>query len=121
MKSLIPGVIIVGTGLLQPVLAGPYFNPEYNGENYGNEFIGGIVNLDFGFEDDVDRFSWFVQGGPAIVIPEDAAGKELEFAAKIGGNTNLDSEGSYSIYGELSGITGDEFGLGSKLGAKFGF
>ena len=120
MKSLISGMILVGIGLLDPVLAGPYFNPEYNGENYGNEFIGGIVNLDFGFEDDADRFSWFVQGGPAVVIPEDAD-NELEFAAKIGGNLILDSDGRYSIYGELSGITGDEFGLGSKLGAKFGF
>lgn len=30
-----------------------------------------MVNLDFGFEDNGDRFSWFLQGGPAIVIPED--------------------------------------------------
>ena len=34
MKSLISGVILVGTGLLEPVIAGPYFNPEYNGENH---------------------------------------------------------------------------------------
>ena len=120
MRSLISGLFLVGIGLFEPVLAGPYFNPEYNGENYGNDFIGGTVNLDFDFDDDGNRFSWFVQGGPAIVIPEDA-GKEQEFVAKFGGSFNLDSEGKYSIYGELSGITGDEFGLGSKLGAKFEF
>ena len=120
MKSLLSGMILVGIGLLETVLAGPYFNPEYNGENYGNDFTGGTVNLDFGFENDGNRFLWFVQGGPAIVITEDA-GKELEFAAKFGGSFNLDSDGKYSVYGELSGITGDEFGLGSKLGAKFGF
>lgn len=63
------------------LLAGPYFNPEYKGENYGDEFIGGIVNLDSGFEHDVDRFSWFVQSPPILcVIPEDT-GKELEFVA----------------------------------------
>ena len=120
MKSIISGMILVVIGLFDYILAGPYFNPEYNGENHGNEFIGGTVNLDFGFEDDDDRFSWFVQGGPAIVMPEDA-GKELEFAAKFGGSFDLDSDGKYSIYGELGGITGDEFGLSSKLGAKFGF
>ena len=120
MKSLISGMILVVIGLFDSVLAGPYFNPEYNGENYGNDFTGGTVNLDFGYEDDGNRFSWFVQGGPAIVIPEDA-GKELEFAAKFGGSFDLDSDGKYSIYGELGGITGDEFGLSSKLGAKFKF
>ena len=120
MKSLISGMIVVVIGLFDSALAGPYFNPEYNGENYGNEFTGGIFNLDFGYEDDGDRFSWFVQGGPAIVISEDA-GKELEFAAKFGGFFDLDSDGNHSIYGELGGITGDEFGLSSKLGAKFGF
>ena len=120
MKSLISGMIVVVIGLFDSALAGPYFNPEYNGENYGNDFTGGTVNLDFGFEDDSNRFSWFLQGGPAIVITEDA-GEELEFAAKFGGSFDLDPDGKYSIYGELSGITGDEFGLGSKLGAKFGF
>ena len=120
MKSLISGMILVVIGLFDSVLAGPYFNPEYNGEIYGKEFTGGMVNLDLGFENNGDRFSWFVQGGPAIVIPEDE-GKELEFAAKFGGSFNLDSEGKYSIYGELTGITGDEFGLSSKLGAKFKF
>ena len=54
------------------------------------------------------------------MITEDA-GKELEFAARFGGSFDLDSYGKYSIYGELSGITGGEFGLGSKLGSKFGF
>ena len=30
-----------------------------------------MVNLDFGFEDNGDRLSWFLQGGLEIVIPED--------------------------------------------------
>jgi hypothetical protein len=33
----------------------------------------------------------------------------------------VDAQGKYSVYGELSGITGDEFGWGSKLGAKVKF
>jgi len=120
IKRLAFGAIASMVASAGPVLAGPYFNPEYNGANYDGEYLGGTINLDVGYEGDGEGYSWYVQGGPAIVMPE-GADNEVEFAGKFGGSVDVDSEGKYSVYGELSGITGDEFGWGSKLGAKVKF
>lgn len=114
------GAVVTAAALGSPVLAGPYFNPEYNGANYDGQYLGGAVTLDIGYEGGGDGYSWYVQGGPAIVMPEDDD-NEVEFAGKFGGSVDVDSEGKYSVYGELSGITGDEFGWGSKVGAKVNF
>ena len=41
---------------------------------------------------------------------------ELEFAGKFGGA--IQASENVSVYGELSGITGDELSIGSKLGLE---
>ena len=63
-------------------------------------------------------YSFYIQGGPAVVMP-DGLGQELELAGKFGGICRCKRKPS--VYGELSGITGDEFSVGTKIGMKYSF
>ena len=45
--------------------------------------------------------------------------KKLEFAGKFGGSVAVAEK--VSVYGELSGMTGDELSIGTKLGMKYSF
>ena len=58
-----------------------------------------------------------MQGGPLLVSTPD--GNDVELSGKAGGSVSL-SEG-LSLYGEVSFVTGEELGVGTKLGAKFSF
>ena len=99
-------------------LAGPYLNPEFNGATVGDDYLGGALNLDVGYEGGEGAYSWFIQGGPAILMPNGSE-NEVEFAGKFGGSVEVAE--NVSFYGELSGVTGDDFSWGSKLGLKYGF
>ena len=119
LKALIASSAVVGSAVLaSPALADVYVNPEYNGANYGDDFLGGTLTLDIGFEGSSGAYSYYIQGGPAIVMPNGAE-SELEFAGKFGGA--IQASDSVSVYGELSGITGDELSVGTKLGMKYSF
>nr|BAR23346.1 unknown [uncultured Mediterranean phage uvMED] len=115
---LASGVAASATALASPALADVYLNPEYNGANYGDDYLGGTLNLDVGFEGSNGAYSYFIQGGPALVMPN-GADNEVEFAGKFGGSVQASEK--VSIYGELSGMTGDELSIGTKLGAKYSF
>ena len=119
LKTLIAsGVAVSAAALASPALADVYVNPEYNGANYGDDFLGGTLTLDIGFEGASGAYSYYIQGGPAIVMPNGAE-NEVEFAGKFGGSVAVSEKAS--VYGELSGITGDELSIGTKLGAKYSF
>ena len=121
IKSFAIGAAATAVALApMSALAGPYFNPEFNGSTYAEEYLGGVLTMDIGYEGGGEGFSWYVQGGPAAVMPE-GADNEVEFAGKFGGSVVVDAAEEISVYGELSGITGDDFGWGSKLGAKYAF
>jgi len=121
IKALIASSAVVGAALApMSAIAGPYFNPEFNGSTYAEEYLGGVLTMDVGYEGGGEGFSWYVQGGPAAVMPE-GSDNEVEFAGKFGGSVFIDAAEKVSVYGEMSGITGDEFGWGSKLGAKYAF
>ena len=47
------------------------------------------------------------------------ADNEVEFAGKFGGSVAASEK--VSVYGELSGITGDELSIGSKAWHKYSF
>ena len=49
----------------------------------------------------------------------DGEDQEFELAGKIGGSIAVSSKAS--VYGELSGMTGDELSVGTKLGMKYSF
>lgn len=120
LKTLIAsGVAVSAAALASPALADVYVNPEFNGGSYGDEYLGGTLNMDIGYEVSKDNWSFYVQGGPAWVMP-DGAEEEFEFAGKFGGSVGVTEK--LSIYGELSGITGeDELSWGTKLGARYSF
>lgn len=119
IKSLVFGAA-AGALALAPLsaTAGPYLNPEFNGATVGDDYLGGALNLDVGYEGGEGAYSWFVQGGPAIIMPNGSE-NEVEFAGKFGGSVEVAE--NVSFYGELSGVTGDDFSWGSKLGLKYGF
>ena len=98
--------------------AGPYLNPEFNGSSYGDDHLGASLNLDVGYEGGEGAYSYFIQGGPVILMPN-GVDSEVEFAGKFGGSVVVAE--SVSVYGELSGVSGDDFSWGSKLGLKYGF
>lgn len=119
IKSLVLGAAATAVALAPAsALAGPYLNPEFNGATVGDDYLGGSLNLDVGYEGGEGAYSWFVQGGPAILMPNGSE-NEVEFAGKFGGSVAVAE--SVSVYGELSGVTGDDFSWGSKLGLKYGF
>tara|TARA_B100001059_G_scaffold61402_1_gene57078 strand:+ start:637 stop:990 length:354 start_codon:yes stop_codon:yes gene_type:complete len=117
---MIKALAVAVSGVLagSAALAGPYVNPEFNGATVGDDYLGGALNLDVGYEGGEGAYSWFVQGGPAILMPNGSE-NEVEFAGKFGGSVQVAE--SVSVYGELSGVTGDDFSWGSKLGLKYGF
>ena len=114
------GVAVSAAALASPALAdsGVYVNPEFNGGSYGNDWLGGTLNLDVGYVGYDGVYSFYIQGGPAVVMP-DGLDQELELAGKFGGSVAVSE--SASVYGELSGITGDEFSVGTKIGMKYSF
>jgi len=119
LKALIASSAVVGSAVLaSPVLADVYINPEFNGASFGDQYLGGALNLDVGFEGSSGAYSYYIQGGPAIVMPNGAE-SEVEFAGKFGGS--IQASEKVSVYGELSGMTGDELSIGTKLGAKYSF
>ena len=119
IKTLIAsGVAVSAAALASPALADVYVNPEFNGGIYGDDYLGGTLNLDVGYEVSDGPYSFYIQGGPAVVMP-DGLDQELELAGKFGGSVAVSEKAS--VYGELSGITGDEFSVGTKLGMKYSF
>ena len=78
LKALIVSSAVVGSAALaSPALADIYVNPEFNGGAYGNDWLGGTLNLDVGFEGSSGAYSYYIQGGPAVVMP-DGEDQELE-------------------------------------------
>ena len=119
IKSFVIGAAATAVALAPAsALAGPYVNPEYNGATVGDNYLGGSLNLDVGYEGGEGAYSYFIQGGPVILMPN-GVDSEVEFAGKFGGSVAVAE--SVSVYGELSGVSGDDFSWGSKLGLKYGF
>ena len=112
------GVAVSAAALASPALAGPYVNPEFNGANFGDKYLGGVLTLDVGYEGGSGAYSYYLQGGPALLMPN-GEDNELELAGKVGGSVQVSENASF--YGELSAITGEELSVGSKLGVKWSF
>jgi len=116
---LVSGVAVsAAAALASPVRSEIYVNPEYNGATYGNDALGGTLTTDVGYRTSDGTYSFFIQGGPAIVMPS-GADQELELAGKFGGSVKVNDK--VSVYGELSAITGDELTVGSKVGLDWAF
>jgi hypothetical protein len=112
MKSLIiTGLLISAAGAAQ---AGPYANVETNSGFVGSDYTGSATDVHVGYE----GANWYVQGGPALLAPDDADG-DIELSGKAGGSYGIND--ALSVYGEVSFLTGDTTSYGTKAGLKYNF
>lgn len=119
LKSLIASSAAVSAvALASPVLAGPYANIE-NNAGFQDGFSGAVTDIHVGYEGGEGPYSFYAQGGFALV--DDTNDIDTELSGKIGASVAVADSGA-SIYGELSGITtDDEPVFGTKIGLKFPF
>ena len=112
MKSIIAAGFLLGCA--QGAIAGPYANVESNSGYTGSDYQGTVTDVHVGYE----GANWYVQGGTTLIQP-DGAEATTELSGKAGGSYDLSE--ALSVYGEVSIITGDENGFGTKVGAKYKF
>jgi len=119
LKSLIvSGAVAIAAALASPVAAGPFLNVE-NNSAYSDGFSGAITDLHIGYKGGEGPYSFYAQGGFALV--DDTEEISTELSGKFGGSVSLADSG-LNLYGEVSGITTDDDpAFGTKVGVKFGF
>ena len=83
-------------------------------QSYLIDYQGTVTDVHVGYE----GANWYVQGGPAL-IQMDGEDGDVELSGKAGGSYAVSE--NLSVYGEVSFITGDENGYGTKVGAKYKF
>ena len=106
--------------------AGPYVNVESNISYPDGDYSGATTELHIGYEGSLSESAdFYVQGGPSFLAVDGTDGSETEFSGKAG--VTVAATDSIGIYGELSGITGEDssnediVNWGAKVGAKFVF
>ena len=104
-----------------PAMAGVYINAESRDGYTGSDYTGRTVDLHIGYEGDVGKLGYYIQGGPAISAVADVDGTERTLSGKLGGKFNVTQR--LGVYGEFSGTSNDEADntYGTKVGAKFSF
>ena len=113
------GVIGMAAVLASPALAGPYVNVENNGGYSGGDYVGSATDFHVGYEGGDGVYSFYAQGGPALISPQ-GEDSEFELSGKVGGN--IQTTENFGIYGELSFVTTDDDpSFGTKIGAKYSF
>ena len=115
--------VLATTALATPAQAGVYVNVEANGARTGSNVESTTTDLHVGYEGGNESFTYYVQGGPAIVAV-DGVDSENRISGKLGGSFAATEK--LGIYGELSVLTADkdsddDNSWGTKLGAKYSF
>ena len=126
IKSTIAAVAASPFLLAGAAFAGPYVNVESNISYPDGDYSGATTDLHVGYEGSISESAdFYVQGGPSFVAVDGTDGSESEFSGKAG--VNIAATDSVVIYGELSGITGEDssnediVNWGAKAGVKFTF
>ena len=102
-------------------IAGPYVNVESNASYTGSDYTNSTTDLHIGYEGEVNDFSWYVQGGPAIVAV-DSEDNDTQLSGKAG--ANIAATDNLDFYGEISVLTAEgdtDNAWGTKIGAKYSF
>jgi len=121
LSTMIKAFAVAVSGVLagSAALAGPYVNVENNAGYSGGSHLGSTTDFHVGFEGADGVYSYYAQGGPAFVSPQNEDG-EFELSGKLGGNVQVAP--NVGIYGELSFLTAEEDpSIGTKLGVKYAF
>ena len=104
-------------------LAGPYVNVETNAGWTGSDYAGATTDIHLGYEGSLgEKASYYVQGGIAVVTPDDGdtdtvpsgkAGLGLELSDALG------AYGEFAFQG--SGDSDIDYGYAGKVGLKYNF
>jgi len=114
---------LTSVALATPATAGVYVNVEANGSRTGSNVESTTTDLHVGYEGGNDSFTYYIQGGPAIVAV-DGVDSDNRISGKVGGSFAATEK--LGIYGEVSLLTADEDtnddnSWGTKIGAKYSF
>ena len=123
MKNLLIAAAVIAAP--SAAIAGPYVQAESNSSFSASNYQGTVLETHLGFASDLgDSSSWYIQGGPAIVMPEDGE-ITTELSGKVGVSTAVTDD--LEAYGEISAMTSGEIDLdedldvGVKLGLTYSF
>ncbi len=117
MKSIIASGLLLGMAH-GAAIAGPYVNIENNAGFVGSDFKGHQTDFHVGIEGSGAVGSWYLQGGPSVIVP-DGEESDTIVTAKVGGAVNASEK--VSVYGELSGAFDEVNSYGTKAGLKYSF
>jgi len=114
---------LTSVALATPATAGVYVNVEANGSRTGSNVESTTTDLHVGYEGGNDSFTYYIQGGPAIVAV-DGADSDNRISGKVG--ASFAATEKLGVYGEVSLLTADEDtnddnSWGTKIGAKYSF
>tara|TARA_R100000458_G_scaffold48969_1_gene48325 strand:+ start:268 stop:639 length:372 start_codon:yes stop_codon:yes gene_type:complete len=123
MKLIALAALTTSAALATPASAGVFVNVEANSSRTGSNYESTTTDIHVGYEGGVDKFSYYVQGGPAIVAA-DGVDSDNRLSGKVGGS--FQATDNLGVYGELSVLTADadtdvDNSWGTKIGAKYSF
>lgn len=119
--KLIASIAAAAAVFIAPsVSASPfYFNSEINSGFSGTDLMGHSIDNHIGVEGGYAAYSYYLQGGPAILI-DDGGSTEIEASAKAGAGITVTPD--LDVYGEVSLLTTDDDpSYGLKAGFKYHF
>ena len=123
MKNLLIAAAVIAAP--SAAIAGPYVEAEFNGGWSGSDYDGAKIETHVGYAADLgDSASWYVQAGPAFLLPENGD-ETTELSGKIGIKTDVTDQ--LEAYGEVDFMTTGEMDFeqdmdyGLKLGLTYSF
>ena len=119
MKTI--ALALASTFVAAHAFAGPYVNVESNAGYTGSDYENRTTDFHVGYEGEVNSFTYYVQGGPAVVAVQ-GEDNETQLSGKAG--LGFDATENLNIYGEISMLTNEgdvDNSWGTKLGAKYSF
>jgi hypothetical protein len=123
MKNLLIAAAVIAAP--SAAIAGPYVEAEFNGGWSGSSYDGSKIETHVGYASDLgDSSSWYIQGGPALLMPTDGD-QTTELSGKVGLKTELSD--NLEAYGEVDFMTSGEIDFdedldyGLKVGLTYSF
>ena len=103
-----------------PAMAGVYVNAESNASYSGTDYTSATTDLHIGYEGNVGKLGYYIQGGPSIVAADGVDGTS-NLSGKLGGSVAASEK--FDVYGEISfaQVEDADNAYGTKIGAKYKF
>ena len=119
MKSIALALATI-TFASTPAMAGVYVNAESRASYSGNDYQSRNTDLHIGYEGELGKLGYYVQGGPTFGGADGVDGN-TEYSGKLGGKVAASEK--IDVYGEISVATVEDAdkNYGTKIGAKYKF